>query len=59
MYDPQITERELDESFYWDLYKEVHGIRPRHVRFGDWSDAELAQEIERLWTSFQLSRTVV
>jgi hypothetical protein len=29
------------ECFVWDLFKDLHGIRPRHLRFSEMSDSEL------------------
>lgn len=37
-----------NESSFWEMYKEVFGVRPRHVNLKDMSDAELEQELNLL-----------
>lgn len=34
------TELESLQSTYWDLYKDVTGVRPRHISMQLWEDAE-------------------
>jgi hypothetical protein len=36
------------ETYYWDAYKSVHGIRPRWIKFSEISDAELDAMVEDL-----------
>lgn len=33
--------RQGAEQYIWDLYKEVHGFRPRSINFSDMTDVEL------------------
>jgi hypothetical protein len=37
-----------NETFFWDMYKEVTGCRPRHINLKDMSDEELEKEINLL-----------
>ena len=37
-----------NETFFWDMYKEVTGCRPRHINLQDMSDEELEKEINLL-----------
>lgn len=39
------SDREAMESLYWDMYKELHNIRPRWVDFENISDSELRKMI--------------
>lgn len=39
------SDREAMESLYWDMYKELHNIRPRWVDFESLSDSELRKMI--------------
>lgn len=41
-------ERSRLESSIWDLYKDVNGVRPRHMDFASMSDAELEAEYDSL-----------
>lgn len=41
-------QRHENESCFWDMYKEVFGVRPRHVNLKDMSDAELEKELDLL-----------
>lgn len=38
---PSQFDRYMNECNYWDLYKDMHGIRPRWVKFSELSDAEV------------------
>ena len=40
--------RESLEIYIWDLYKEVNGIRPRHIDFAEMSVQELQDMAARL-----------
>jgi hypothetical protein len=40
------------EATVWDLYKEVHGMRPRHMNFAEMTNIQLEQLIERLQTEW-------
>ncbi len=37
-----------NESFFWEMYKDVTGCRPRHINLKDMSDEELEHEIDLL-----------
>ena len=43
-----MTRREELESIYWDMYKDAHGIRPRHIRLDLCSEAEMEADLDRL-----------
>lgn len=40
--------RHENETLFWDMYKEVTGIRPRHVNLKEMTDEELEKEVDRL-----------
>ena len=37
-----------NETLFWEMYKDVTGIRPRHINLKDMSDEELEREIDLL-----------
>lgn len=37
-----------NETFFWEMYKDVTGVRPRHINLKDMSDEELEREIDLL-----------
>jgi hypothetical protein len=39
----EMSELEQAQSIYWDMYKDAHGIRPRHVDTSGWT-LEVFQE---------------
>jgi hypothetical protein len=43
-----MTKREALEATIWDLYKDVHGMRPRFLDLGKMTEGELFALIERL-----------
>lgn len=43
-----LSRKEQLEAYVWDLYKEVHGIRPRHLRLVDMTEAELEAMVDVL-----------
>ena len=43
-----MTRREELESIYWDMYKDAHGIRPRHIRLDLCTEAEMEADLDRL-----------
>lgn len=53
MFEDTRTARQVDEDLYYDLYKDVHGVRPRWIRFSDWSDEQLADNLNRLSAELQ------
>ena len=47
MQDTMTREEEL-HSICWDMYKDAHGFRPRHVDTTGWTEATFTQEFEYL-----------
>jgi len=43
-----MTRREELECIFWDMYKDAHGIRPRHIRLDLCTDAEIEADLDRL-----------
>lgn len=43
-----MTRREALEATVWDLYKDVHGMRPRFLDLSKMTEEELFRMIERL-----------
>ena len=43
-----MTRREELQSIYWDMYKDAHGIRPRHIRLDLCTEAEIEADLDRL-----------
>ena len=43
-----MTRREELESIYWDMYKDAHGFRPRHIRLDLCTEAEMEADLDRL-----------
>lgn len=37
------------ECTFWDLYKEIHGVRPRHIRVRELSDEQLDSLLQDLY----------
>lgn len=44
----ELSRKEQLESIVWDLYKDVHNFRPRHMNLQAMSEAELEAEIAQL-----------
>jgi hypothetical protein len=44
----EMTRKEQLESAFWDMYKEAHGFRPRHIRLDLCTEAEILQDLDRL-----------
>ena len=47
--------RHEDVQMIWEMYKDVTGIRPRHMDFDSMSDEDLQQEIRYLETQMEYS----
>ncbi len=47
MQDTMTREEEL-HSIFWDMYKDAHGFRPRHVDTTGWTELAFTQEFEYL-----------
>jgi hypothetical protein len=43
-----MTRTEELQSIYWDLYKDAHGIRPRHVDTTHWTEEMFSAEFQAL-----------
>ena len=44
----ELSRKEQLEGIFWDMYKEAHGFRPRHIRLDLCTEAELEQDLDRL-----------
>ena len=44
----ELSRKEQLEGIYWDMYKEAHGFRPRHIRLDLCTEAELEADLARL-----------
>ena len=44
----KLSRKEQLEGIFWDMYKEAHGFRPRHIRLDLCTEAELEQDLDRL-----------
>ena len=49
-----MSRRDQLMTTWWDLYKEVHGFRPRGVNTTDWIEADFENELDYL--TIQLER---
>ena len=48
-----MTRREELQSIYWDMYKDAHGFRPRHIRLDLCTEAEMEADLDRLQAIIQ------
>lgn len=44
----ELSRKEQLEANVWDMYKEAHGIRPRHLNLSAMTETELEAECQRL-----------
>lgn len=44
----EMTRTEELQSIYWDMYKDAHGFRPRHVDTFHWTEEMFLAEFEAL-----------
>jgi len=44
----EMTRTEELQCIYWDMYKDAHGIRPRHVDTTHWTEEMFVAEFEAL-----------
>ena len=42
------TPLEQAQCTFWDMYKDAHGIRPRHIDTSSWTLAQFEQEFAEL-----------
>jgi uncharacterized protein YerC len=43
-----LTRIEELQSIFWDMYKDAHGFRPRHIRLDLCTEAEIEADLDRL-----------
>lgn len=43
-----MTELEQAQSTFWDMYKDAHGFRPRHIDTSTWTLEQFDKEFEEL-----------
>lgn len=43
-----ISRRDQLEATWWDLYKDVHGVRPRGIDTTGWTEADFEKELDFL-----------
>ena len=48
MQEYTLTRMEELQSIYWDMYKDAHNFRPRHVDTSTWTEAQFESEFEQL-----------
>ncbi len=41
-------DREETINYIWDVYKSIHGVRPRHMKFSEMTDEQLQAQAEIL-----------
>lgn len=44
----ELSRKEQLEAIVWDMFKEAHGIRPRHLNLAAMTEAELEAECQHL-----------
>ncbi len=44
----EMTELEQAQCTFWDMYKDAHGIRPRHIDTSSWTIAQFDKEFAEL-----------
>jgi hypothetical protein len=44
----ELTELEQAQCTFWDMYKDAHGIRPRHIDTSSWTLEQFDQEFTEL-----------
>ena len=51
----ELSRKEQLECIVWDLYKDVHGFRPRHLNLSAFTEAELDAEIAQLQVELEMA----
>ena len=51
-------DREETINYIWDVYKSIHGVRPRHVKFSEMDDEQLQQLAEILANELKINMEV-
>lgn len=44
----ELTELEQAQATFWDMYKDAHGFRPRHIDTSTWTLEQFDREFEEL-----------
>ncbi len=44
----ELTELEQAQATFWDMYKDAHGFRPRHIDTSSWTLEQFDQEFAEL-----------
>ena len=44
----ELTELEQAQATFWDMYKDAHGFRPRHIDTSTWTLEQFEQEFDEL-----------
>ena len=50
-----LSRKEQLESIVWDMYKEAHGIRPRHINLAAMTEDELQAMCKRLEAEIEMA----
>jgi len=50
-----LSRKEQLEAIVWDMYKEAHGIRPRHLRLSEMTEEELQAMSKRLEAEIEMA----
>lgn len=50
-----LSRKEQLEAIVWDMYKEAHGIRPRHMNLAAMTEAELEAECRHLEAEIEMA----
>jgi len=53
VYTPEDFDKYLLKALIWDGFKDVHGVRPRHLNLDKMSIEELKAELESIQTYFE------
>jgi epoxyqueuosine reductase QueG len=48
MQEYTLSRTEELQSIFWDMYKDAHNFRPRHVDTSGWTEAEFEAEFQQL-----------
>ena len=48
-------DREETINYIWDVYKSIHGVRPRHIKFSKMDDEQLQQLAEILANELKIN----
>ena len=47
-------DREEAINYIWDVYKTIHGVRPRHIKFSEMDDEQLQLQVKILANDLNL-----